>query len=279
MPKKVAQAKTPESTLVPAANKADSMFQAKKINAFLKSTFTLLKKISSTQVLVFLLVIAAFLIGVLVTKVEYLEKGQVPNNQIADIPSAQQPTQQQGLTDGQKVDVAPGELPALGEDNAKVTVIEFADFQCPFCGKWFTESGSSLIKEYVDTGKVKLYYRHFAFLGEESNWAAEASNCANDQGKFWEFHDFLFKNQQGENQGAFTKDKLKGFAANLGLNTSTFNSCLDQGKYTKAVTDDTAAGQAAGVSGTPTVFVNGQTIVGAQPYNVLKALIDQELAK
>ncbi len=246
----------------------------------LSKVFGAFKKLSTTQLLVTLLVVAAFLIGVLVTKVQYLEKGQGTGTAAA--PSAQAPAAQQaqqGLQPGQKVDVSVGSLPALGKENAKVTVIEFADFQCPFCEKWFTESGANLIKDYVDTGKVKFYFRHFAFLGDESKWSAEASNCANDQGKFWEFHDYLFKNQQGENQGAFTKDKLKGFAATLGLNTSSFNSCLDSGKYTKAVTDDTTAGQTAGVSGTPTIFVNGQALVGAQPYTTLKTLIDQELSK
>lgn len=243
----------------------------------LSSSFNLLKKLNTNQLLVLLLVFAAFLIGVLITKVQYLEKGQGTNS----APSAQAPADpsQQGIQPGQKVDVSVGKLPVLGKENAKVTVIEFADFQCPFCGKWFTESATNLIKDYVDTGKVKFAYRHFAFLGDESNWAAEASNCANDQGKFWEYHDYLFKNQQGENQGAFSKDKLKGFAANLGLNTSTFNSCLDSGKYTKDVADDTAAGQTAGVTGTPTIFVNGQAMVGAQPYTALKTLIDQELSK
>lgn len=237
----------------------------------------LVKKLNTNQLLIILLILAAFLIGVLVTKIQYLEKGLGSNT----IPTGQAQNQQlqQGLQQGQKVDVSVGKLPVLGKENAKVTVIEFADFQCPFCEKWFTESAGNLIKDYVNTGKVRFAYRHFAFLGEESNWAAEASNCANDQGKFWQYHDYLFKNQKGENQGAFTKDKLKGFASVLGLNTSAFNSCLDNGKYVSAVADDTAAGQTAGVTGTPTIFVNGQAIVGAQPYSALKALIDQELSK
>lgn len=240
------------------------------------AALNLVKKINTNQLLVLLLILAAFLIGILVTKVQYLEKGQgssVPTAQVQDQQA------QQGLQPGQKVDVKTGPLPVLGKNDAKVTVIEFADFQCPFCEKWFTESGANLIKDYVNTGKVKFAYRHFAFLGEESNWAAEASECANEQGKFWQYHDFLFKNQNGENQGAFTKDKLKGFAANLGLNTTQFNSCLDSGKFVSRVTDDTSAGQVAGVTGTPTIFVNGQALVGAQPYSALKAVIDQELSK
>lgn len=246
-----------------------------KVN--LSKVFDVLKKLNTNQLLVMLLVLAAFLIGVLFTKVQYLEKGQGSTA----VPSAQAPNQQaqQGLSPGQKVDVKVGKLPVLGKGNAKVTIIEFADFQCPFCGKWFTESEGNLIKDYVNTGKVKFSFRHFAFLGQESNWASEASECANEQGKFWDFHDYLFKNQKGENQGTFSKENLKGFAANLGLDTLKFNACLDGGKYAKAVTDDTKAGQTAGVSGTPTIFVNGQVMVGAQPYSVLKTLIDQELAK
>lgn len=245
-----------------------------KLNA--SKALNMLKKINTNQLLVLLLILAAFLIGILVTKVQYLEKGQgtnLPSAQIQD----QQP--QQGLQPGQKVDVKVGKLPVLGKENAKVTIVEFADFQCPFCGKWFKESAANLIKEYVDTGKVKLAFRHFAFLGEESNWASEASECANEQGKFWQFHDYLFNNQNGENQGAFAKDKLKGFAATLGLNTTQFNTCLDSGKYALRVSEDTQEGQVAGVTGTPTIFVNGQALVGAQPYAALKALIDQELSK
>src|SRR3989344_1836893 len=127
--------------------------------------------------------------------------------------------------------------------------------------------------------KVKVDNGHLPFLGQESTWAAEASECANEQGKFWEFHDYLFKNQQGENQEAFSKDKLIGFAGALGLNTDQFSSCLNSEKYAKNVSDDLSAGQKAGVSGTPTTFVNGQTVVGAQPYSAFKTLIDQELSK
>ncbi len=228
-------------------------------------------QLSQTNVLVGLLVIAAFVIGVLFTRMSFLEKGG----------STSQPTTgtAQPPAPGQKVNVTTGHLPVLGNKNAKVSVVEFGDFQCPFCERWFKDVELNLIKDYVDTGKVKFAFRHYAFLGQESTWAAEASECANEQGKFWEYHNYLYNNQKGENQGAFSKDNLKSFAGFLGLNTSQFNSCLEAGKYSKNVTDDLSDGQKAGVTGTPGTFINGQLVVGAQPYSSFKTLIDQELSK
>ncbi len=115
-------------------------------------------------------------------------------------------------------------------------------------------------------------------MGQESTWAAEASECANEQGKFWEYHNYLYNNRGAENSGAFSKVNLERFAATLELNTSAFNSCLEGEKYAK-ITDDTQAGQAVCVSGTPTVFINGVAIVGAQAYTTFKAAIDSELSK
>jgi len=232
-----------------------------------------------TPVLVILLVVAAFLIGSLFTKVSYLEKGgaAVSGTQTAQTPS--QPNKPAAPVPGQKVNVSVGHLPVLGNKNAKVEVVEFGDFQCPFCGRFYKDVEQQLKKDYVDTGKVKFAFRHYAFLGQESTSAAEASECANEQGKFWEYHNYLYENQKGENQGAFSKENLKSFAATLGLNTSQFNSCLDSGKYAKNVTDDFSDGQNAGVNGTPATFINGQLVSGAQPFASFKTLIDQELSK
>ena len=116
-----------------------------------------------------------------------------------------------------------------------------------------------------------------AFLGEESVWAAEASECAGDQDAFWEYYDKLFASQQGENQGAFNKDNLKQFAADLKLDTEAFNECMDSGKYTDIVNEQTAGAQQLGVRSTPSFVVNGTPIIGAQPFSAFQQLIESEL--
>ena len=194
-------------------------------------------------------------------------------------PSAAQPNQPSQPAPGAKVDVSAGHLPIKGKNSAKVTVVEFADFQCPFCERFFKDTESQLIKDYVDSGKVKFAFRHYAFLGAESTNAAEASECANEQSKFWEYHDYLYTHQGQENSGAFTKDKLEGFAQSLGLNADQFKTCLESDKYADKVKADFTDGQKAGVNGTPATFVNGQLVSGAQPYTNFKTLIDAELAK
>ncbi len=178
------------------------------------------------------------------------------------------------------------ELPAassgdfvLGSQNALVTFIEYGDFQCPFCGKFFKETESILREKYVKTGKVKFIYRDFAFLGPESTWAANAAHCAGEQGKFWEYHDHLFSNQMGENQGAFSKANLKNFASTLGLDRGKFDSCLDGDKYLSAIQAQTKTGGEAGVSGTPANFINGTLYAGALPTQSFVQIIEAELSK
>jgi protein-disulfide isomerase len=124
---------------------------------------------------------------------------------------------------------------------------------------------------------VRFGYWHFAFLGQESFYAAEASECAGDQDAFWEYHDLLFESQAGENQGAFEKDKLKQFAADLKLDTEVFNECLDSGKYTQLVQDLTSTAQSIGVRSTPAFVINGQAVVGAQPFATFEQAIEQAL--
>lgn len=228
-----------------------------------------------TPVLMGLLLVASFLLGMLFTKVQYLQGGSaLPSGATAGQQGAQVTT-----TPGKPVDVSVGNLPVQGNKDAKVKVIEFADFQCPFCEQWFKTVESQLVTDYVKTGKIAFYWRDYPFLGQESNYAASAARCANEQGKFWDFHDYLYNNQGQENSGAFSKDNLKKFAATLGLNTDQFNACLDADKYSKDYQADLADGQKAGVNGTPTVFVNGVAIVGAQPYSAFKQAIDAALAK
>jgi len=170
-------------------------------------------------------------------------------------------------------------IPYLGSSSAKVTVVEYADYECPFCEKFFTQVFPDLKSKYIDTGKIKWVYQDFAFLGPDSNTAAEASHCAADQNKFWQYHDYLFSHQGAEGSGWATADHQKQFAQAVGLNTSQFNGCLDSGKYKQEVLDETAAGRNYGVSGTPTVFVNGTPVVGAQPVTAFEQAIDAALNK
>jgi protein-disulfide isomerase len=130
---------------------------------------------------------------------------------------------------------------------------------------------------YIASGQVRVGYQHFAFLGQESFWAAEAAECANDQGAFWEYHNLLFERQAGENDGAFEQDNLKQFAADLGLDTEAFDTCLDSGRYTNLVAGETQAAQQLGVRSTPTFILNGIPIMGAQSYEVFQQYIEAAL--
>lgn len=129
----------------------------------------------------------------------------------------------------------------------------------------------------MQTGQVRLGYFHFPFLGDESKVAAEASECASDQGKFWEYHDYLFTHQKGENQGAFSTENLKVFAQEIGLDSAVFDQCLDSGKYKDDVSQQGEFARQLGVQSTPSFLVNGTPMVGAQPFETFQQLIDQLL--
>ena len=164
--------------------------------------------------------------------------------------------------------------PFLGKENAPVTIVEFSDFQCPFCERFYTQTLSQIENEYIKTGKVKLVYRDFPLgFHQYAQKAAEAAECADEQGKFWEFHNKIFENQQ-----QLSSDNLKQWASKLGLDTNKFNGCLDSGKMTSEVQKDLKDGSAAGISGTPGFVINGKLISGAQPFSVFKQVIEAELS-
>lgn len=175
-----------------------------------------------------------------------------------------------------KVDIKvdPSE-PTLGSKDAKVTIVEYSDFQCPFCERFVTQSFPQIKTDYIDTGKVKLVFRQFPLSFHPfAQKAAEASLCADEQGKFWDYHDKLFANQQ-----KITVPDLKQYAADLKLDTTKFNDCLDNNKMADKVKQQSTSGGSYGVSGTPSFFVNGNLFVGAQPFAAFKQKIDAELAK
>lgn len=194
---------------------------------------------------------------------------------------------QQAIGDTQQiagvVNVSADDDATLGNPDAPVTIIEFSDFQCPFCRKFWSETLPQIKKDYLVTGKAKFVYRDFplAQIHLGATPAAEGAECAKEQSKFWEMHDVIFEEQEKQGSGTvqFTADDVKKWAAKIGLNTSKFNQCLDSGKYKQEVDKDIADGSAAGVTGTPAIFVNGRLIVGAQPFAAFKAVIDEELKK
>ena len=175
------------------------------------------------------------------------------------------------------VDVSADDDPVEGKDNAKVTIIEFSDFQCPFCGKFYSQTLSEIKSKYIDTGKVKLVYRDFPLTQIHPNAepAAEAADCANEQDKFWEYHNLLFEKQ--DEWTSIGVSKLKDYAKDLKLDTDKFNKCLDSGKYKDEVAKDEQDGIKAGVQGTPSFFINGKILSGAQPFSAFQAAIEAEL--
>lgn len=173
-----------------------------------------------------------------------------------------------------------GHLPVLGNADAPVTIVEFADFRCSFCEKLHKDAVPQIQRDYVDTGTVKFAFRHFPILGPASMVAANAAECANAQGTFWEFHNYLYDNQPSESDTSmYTVDAMTEIAGTLGLKTDAFRTCLAGNTYAQKITDDLNAGRAAGVTGTPATFVNGQLVSGAAPYASFKAVIDAALVK
>ena len=169
--------------------------------------------------------------------------------------------------------------PIFGEPSAPITIIEFGDYQCHQCYNWFHNTKPAIVEDYIDTGKANLVFVDLAFLGRDSPKAAAASYCAEEQGKYWEFHDLLYSAQESIDNGWADSERLKAFAFNLGLDMERFESCLDSGKYNKRVQHNINEAKKHGASGTPTfIIVNSQgeqqKLVGAQPYSVFKNVID-----
>ena len=178
------------------------------------------------------------------------------------------------LMDVPRADVAvTGDDPSLGSATAPVTVVEYSDFQCPFCGR-VMPTLKELRTKYGD--KVRLVWKDFPLtqIHPQAFVAAQAGNCAREQGKFWEYHDRLFANQQ-----ALQPDLLKKYAAEVGLDSMKFNTCLDSSKYEARVQEALGAGTRLGITSTPTMYINGRMVNGAQPIDVFQAIVDDELAR
>lgn len=161
---------------------------------------------------------------------------------------------------------------AKGNLDSDIIMTEFSDFECPFCGRFFRDTHPQILSEYVDTNEIKFVYKHFP-LTQIHNFAmksAEASECAADQGKFWEMHDILF-----ERQPQLAPRALKQYAEEIGLDTIAFNNCLDSGVMVSRVRADMQEALKLGVRSTPTFFINEQKIEGAQPFSAFEPLLRQ----
>ncbi len=192
----------------------------------------------------------------------------------AQQPTGQQPTQPSGPEgDASKIAKVSDKDHIRGNEKAPITMIEFSDFQCPFCQR-FHGTVQQVLADYKD--KVRVVYRHFPLrsIHPQAQKAAEASECASEQGKFWEMHDKLFDLNAAN---TLSLDTMKNAAKELGLNTTKFNDCLDSGKMAPIVEADYQDGIAGGVSGTPGTFVNGQYLAGALPYDEVKSILDSLL--
>lgn len=242
-------------------------FQNTSINAFL----------------VIALVIFSFFLGMLTNKVIYLEKvaqtgtgtTAVADSQITGAPTAVPPPQIVAVTNGK--------LPILGDQNAKVSIVEFSDFECPFCKKYIDDTMTELKEKYVDTGKATFAYRHspLTVIHPNAKAAAIASECAQEQDGFWPYHDLLFEEQASWSQtsGDDATAAFVELAGNAGLDTTTFSTCLESDAAQARVDADMKDAEAAQVDGTPTFFINGYRVVGAVPFSELEKVIEDELKK
>jgi protein-disulfide isomerase len=177
-----------------------------------------------------------------------------------------------GPAPSEKVDVDVGSAPTKGPKSAKVTIVTFSDFQCPFCSR-VNPTMEEIEKTYKD--KVRIAFKHLPLsFHDKAQGAAEASMAAHAQGKFWEMHDKLFANQ-----GALDRASLDGYAKDLGLNVAQFKAALDSGKYADYVKQDAAQASRIGATGTPAFYINGKKLSGAQPFAAFKTEIDAALAE
>src|SRR5882762_6257460 len=168
--------------------------------------------------------------------------------------------------------------PVLGNPNAPITIVEWGDYQCTYCHAFHQTGLNSIIQEYINTDKVNLVFRDFPLNGPDSVLAAEASYCANDQDKYWSYHDELYKNWAGERTGWVNKKSLDQFATTVGLDLVQFDKCLDDKKYEQKVLDNQQFGEKIGIDATPSFLISNSKkvtkITGNQPFSVFKQILD-----
>ncbi len=172
--------------------------------------------------------------------------------------------------------------PILGDDNAPITLVEFGDYQCHYCNVFFQTIEDDIIKNYVKTGKVKMIFKDYNIIGEDSVKASQGAHCANDQGLFWEYHDILYSNWTGENNGWASSENLTIFAQQIGLNMNKWSECMNKGSHSQIILKSNDDARTLELTGTPAFFVinsEGKVskLFGAQPFEVFKKIFDNEL--
>jgi protein-disulfide isomerase len=225
------------------------------------------------------ILVGAILVGGAIVFATLYKGGSAPAAPGVAAPAATSTT----MTAAQAMTLGPRDA-ILGNASATVTLVEYGDYQCPFCGEFYSQTEPEIIQNYVNTGKVRFVFRDFAFLGPESTAAAEAAQCAEDQNKLWEYHDALYSakvaddaNGGQEDDGFFTTAEFTKLAEQTGLNMPTFTSCVNNDTDANIVAQERSNGTAAGINSTPTFLINGTMITGAQPYSVFQQALDSAL--
>jgi len=221
------------------------------------STLAIHKKRKSLSPFLHLFIPVAFILGL---GSGYLLWGYTTGPAVAD------------TTGIQRVNVSTDGDPSIGPDNAPVTIVEFSDYQCPYCESWYQQTFNRLLAAYPD--QIRFVYRDLPLpMHPEALPAAEAAHCAGEQGAYWKFHDALFSGQYTLGRTAYEQ-----YATGLGLDTAAFTACLDDHRYQDEVKVDTADAARLGLNGTPSFVINGRILIGALPFEDFKAIIDEELA-
>jgi protein-disulfide isomerase len=177
-----------------------------------------------------------------------------------------------GTTEVQRVNASTDGDPSIGPEDAPVTIIEFGDYQCPYCQSWYQQTFDQLMANYP--GQIRFVYRDLPLPGHpESLPAAEAANCAGEQGDYWKFHDALYNGQYSLGRTAYEQ-----YAADQGLDMAAFSACLDDHRYQDEIKADAADATRFGLNGTPSFVINGRILIGSRPFEDFKAIIDEELA-
>ncbi len=172
--------------------------------------------------------------------------------------------------------------PILGDPNAPITLVEFGDYQCHYCNVFFQSIEKDILKNYVDTGKVKIIFKDYNIIGEDSVIASQGAHCANDQGLFWEYHDILYSNWTGENNGWASSENLAIFAQQIGLNMNKWSECMKKGSHSQIILKSNDDARTLELTGTPAFFIinsEGKVskLFGAQPFEVFKKIFDNQL--